>query len=417
MAILLAAITLAVRLISPHTLFAPLVGLPVVQGLTGLTGLTTVIGAIRRRVSMRPPLYLVLQWVMLAWCVVTLVMNSVPPKRILGIKFINDMLFVTLVALVVDRLVRYKVLLAGYFFSLAFIAFFGVPQVWSPRLCGEIMGEAFDDVLWDTRPCQSDRMCEEKPPPRPGAPPERHFRCERRGPFDISSLLGRMRWVSVFTDPNSLASMCTTMGPLLLGWAWTVRRRRLIKIGLIAGTFGLLGAIIVATGSRGSTLGLLIGCAFTLWRFLGKKLIVIGAVLGIALGLQMTLSDKSLVQRGDENDLTGMQSSNKYRTAAMDVGMRLWGQYPIFGIGHNEIMKYHVLEAHNGYVSAASEVGSPGLFLFVFILWMNFRLAIAAYRRAAERGLEELRRWSLGVLGGLIGGTFSFTVFLTNYAT
>ena len=67
---------------------------------------------------------------------------------------------------------------------------------------------------------------------------------------------------------------------------------------------------------------------------------MIGGVLAIALGLQLALSEKSLVQRGDESDLTGAAESTKWRTAAMEMGFRLWKQYPIFGVGHNEIFRY-----------------------------------------------------------------------------
>jgi hypothetical protein len=415
MPILLAAITLAVRLISPHSLFPALANLPVVPALTGLMGLAALVGAFRRSVSLRPPLYILLQWLILVWIAITLLMNGAGGKDLAGIKFVNDLVFATIVALLVDRLPRFKLLLGSYLFALVFIAVFGIPQTWSPRTCGEVLGPG--ELLWDERPCSSDRQCEEKPPPRPGAPARRFFRCERHGPFDIPAFQGRMRWVSVFTDSNALGSMCATLIPFLIGWAWTFKRRRLLKWLLVSGTLLLLGGTIIATGSRGSLLGLLLGLAYTMWRFLGRKALVMGGVLAAALAIQMTIADRSLVKRGDENELTGMESSNKWRTAAMDVGMRLWGQYPIFGIGHNRIERYHVLEAHNGFISAASEIGTPGLFLFVLSLWLNFRAVVAARAQALRSKLDDLLRVSTGGMGGLIGGTFAFTVFLSNYAT
>jgi hypothetical protein len=416
LAILLVVITLVVRLISPHTLFEQLGPLHLVPVLTGLMGIFTVVGAIRRKVSLRPPLFIILQWAMLAWCVMTLLLAGVGPKKIVAIKFVNDMLFCTIVALVVDRLPRFKLLLGGYLASLVFIGVMGISQIWSPRLCGEIIkGE--DELMWDTRTCTSDAFCDQKPPPRSGAPPERHFRCERRGRFGIAAFLGRMRWVSVFSEPNTLAAMCALLAPFLVGWAWSFQRWRLVKWGLTAGALVVLTGIVFATGSRGSLLGLLLGVTFTLWRFLGKKVLVLGGVLAVALGLQLALSDKGLIRRGDESDLTGAAESTKWRTAAMEMGFRLWKQYPLFGVGHNEIFRYHYIEAHNGYISAASEIGTPGLFLYVFILWLNFRYVIAALKEAGRRGLKELHRLATGALGGLIGGTLAFTVFLTNYAS
>jgi hypothetical protein len=418
MAIVMTVITLMVRLVNPHSFFGPLVGKPLVPALTGLMGLSAGVDALRRRVSLKPPLYIVLQWGMLFWCFVTVFINGYGFGNITEtMKLLNDTFFCTVAALVVDRISRFKLFMCGFLAALTFVAVFGVPQIWSPRLCAEVIGPNYDDVIWDTRACSSNAFCDESPPARDGAPAARKFRCERRGPFDISTLLGRMRWVAVFDDPNTLSSMCATFAPLLVAWLWCFKKRKWLKRMVAAGVFVALTAITLATGSRGSLMGLLLGVFFVLWSFLGKKLIIIGGILIVAVGAPILISGKKVLHRGDETELTGTSESDKWRTKAMDVGFKVWGQYPVFGVGHSQIFKHHVLEAHNGYISAASEIGTPGLLLMVLILWMNFRFMIAARLHAIRHGLDEYRRLATGAIGGLIGGTLSYTVFLTNYAS
>ncbi len=416
MATLLTLITLVVRLISPHTVIPALQSIPLVPGLTGLMLVSAVIAGIRRRLSLLPPLYLYFQVALLVWMAFSLVMAG-EAGHIPKLGFINDLFFGAIVALVIDRLPRFKLFVVGYAFSLVVISGFGVQQIRAPRVCAEVVG---GELLFDTRACAADLDCYQKMPPREGAPAAalRGFKCERKGPFGVAAFQGRMRWVGPFTDSNALGTTCATIAPILIAWAFTFKKkRRLLKFALTAGVLLALMVIILGTGSRGSLVGLFMGLGVTLWRLLGKKVVIIGIVLVVVAGAVLTVTGKSPISRGDETSQTGTEASDQSRTTAMAVGMRLWFQYPVVGVGAEQITKYHYLEAHNGFISAASELGTIGLCLFVFTIWLNFRLVFAARQHALRKNLGELATISAGTLGGVLAGSFAFTVFLSNYAT
>lgn len=185
---------------------------------------------------------------------------------------------------------------------------------------------------------------------------------------------------------------------------------------------GLGVAALLATGSRGALVGLLVAALVApVLVGPGRRVLALGfaavalTVAGLAL---VTFAPPENVQR-----LTGQgDQTGSGRTDIWRVGFRMFKANPVIGVGAgnfaNANPRYllepgvirrsdHIIDqrlpAHNVYLQAAAELGTIGLLMFLGLLgtalW-QLLLAARRFRAVRDRPSEMLAR---GLLIGLVG--------------
>lgn len=417
MAILLVAIALAVRYFAPHQVFPELRDLPLVPALTALMMLAVLVGLIRKKVILGFPALLTVQWLLFGWAVVCLVVNEGlgAAGELLTEDYPRDMIFITTVVMAVDRLSRFKVIVGTVMATMVVIGVFALPQTWGDRYCAEWKEGDMANLVFADRRCSDVSQCfvnEKKIPRAFEGIGSRNWRCERRGPFKIAAYIGRVRWTGVFDDSNNLGGAIAMLVPLLIAWFWG-DRRWWMRYGWPLIALWYL-AVIVATGSRGAQVALVGGAGITLWGLLGRKVIYVGAALGVLLIAVVFISGKTMVR--EESRFEGSTKiSDLYRRDAMQAGYRLWTSYPVFGVGHAKFEKYHLIDPHNAFLAAAGELGTLGLLLYGLGVWSLFKAMWVVFRRARAAGHQQLERLALGGLGANAAAVISLAFFLSTY--
>jgi hypothetical protein len=429
LAIALLALTVLLRFIAPHDFLEALSGRPLVPAATGLTLLGALYAILRKQAKPGITPQIVVQWGVLVWIAISLVVNEGGGVvRLLSSNFLKDVFFITVAVLIVDNVKRLKIFLLAIVASFVFIGFFGLPQLTGPKQCAEWKEGDMANLIFDGRPCDVTANCfVNQPKVRliPGIGP-RLYRCEHRGPFGIAAYVGRLRWVGNFQDVNNLGSMVALMIPMLILWGRHLREaageaqrwrklRWLARWIVLPGIALLFAAMVVGTGSRGSQLGMLIGSGLAMWKLWGKKVVLIGAA-GVIAVAAVVISTGKLTIRNEASFEASTKVSDRYRTDAMMTGYRLWKEFPIFGVGYQNFEQHHLIDPHNAFLCSLGEMGTVGLFLFAFGMWMNFKAVLMARRKAREAGRRDLDYLLTGVACGMTGGTMSLTLFLSTYA-
>lgn len=432
MVIWLAALSVAIRFFSPHYLLEPLMDRPLVPAVTGMLILVTGFGLLRKTETLRALPHLYLPWALLGWTAVCVALNTAPEIQASGTvndaakegagtlvglaksDWLKDILYITTLMIVVDRLSRLKIMLGTVIAVMIFIGALALPQTWGDKYCGEFAEGDLANLVLDNRRCESTTDCfynEPKQRAFAGVGP-RNWRCERRGPFNIAAYLDRIRWVGVYDDSNNLGASLAMMFSFLVGWMWSRRGwwRKLLWPAVAL----FLAAMIMATGSRGAQLSLVAGAGLTMWQLMGKKVIVLGGVLAIALGIVVVVGGKMRVR--DETTYEGSTKvSDRYRRDAMKVGFNLWGRYPVFGVGYERFEEHNIIDPHNAYLDSVAEVGTLGMLLFALGVWVNFRGLMQVRRHAKARGDPQWTNMANGMLGGMLSGWMGLTFFLSTW--
>jgi O-antigen ligase len=169
---------------------------------------------------------------------------------------------------------------------------------------------------------------------------------------------------------------------------------------LILATVLLVNGIILCR-SRGVFLALGMGVFTSIylapkgWR---SKII---SILIIGLIGSFFLVDKGFIQRmkrinTDITDISSQDDSASGRILAWEAALSMAGDYPL-GIGQGNF-KYYVGEyqpsipgkdTHNTYLRALAELGLPGLFLMMLMIWNAFHMLKIQKRRIEGYGLSR----------------------------
>ena len=432
MTIALAALTIAIRFFSPHYLFEALMDKPLVPATTALMILVTALGLLRKKETIRLLPHVYVPWVMLAWTGVCVALNTAPEvqaagmatdatregvgtiKGLLSADLVKDLIYITTLMIIVDRLSRLRVMLVTVAGVMLAIGVLALPQTWGDKHCGEFAEGDLANLVLDKRPCQESADCfvnEPKERAFAGVGP-RNWRCERRGLFNIAAYLDRIRWVGVYDDSNNLGATVAMVLSFIIGIFWG--RKAMWRKAAWPVLAMFLAAMVFATGSRGAQLCTVVGVGITMWLLWGKKVIIFGGVLAVALGLLVVVGGKMRVR--DESSYEGStKGSDRYRRNAMKVGFDLWKRYPVFGVGYQRFEEYNIIDPHNAYLDSVSEIGTLGLLIFAFGVWINFRGLMQVRRKAKEAGHAELMTLSAGMLGGMLSGWIGLTFFLSTW--
>ena len=203
-------------------------------------------------------------------------------------------------------------------------------------------------------------------------------------------------------NPNDFACHLLLVLPFLL---WIVLSSKSYILRL-ASLFGLsFGAyLILASGSRGATLGL--AAAFTFYLFRGtvrqRMTVLVGAPILLAILIpalpQRSWNRVHSLWSNDSATAEDTIESAASRRYLFDTGVRFVIEHPIIGIGQGQFANYEgkhstvvggtrgqYQEAHNTYLAAASECGIPAFLLFLAGIISTFRVLNSAHSQARRR--------------------------------
>jgi hypothetical protein len=261
------------------------------------------------------------------------------------------------------------------------IAAIGVHQGLSPTVCyqrGAETGTAAGEVM-DGRSCENHKQCEE------GGIPGAEYLCEHAGLLGTHSIGGRVRFRGLLEDPNELCMAISLALPLAL--AFYERRRNGIRLLLLLVSFVLCFTCAIMTRSRSGQMSLIAALAVYFARRLGKRGLIIGAVLALPL---LALGGRS----GTEAD-----SSSEERLECWVAAFDMWRDYPLFGVGQGQFGEHHYLTAHNSFLLALAEMGPVGLMLWMGTLYASLKTTLGAQRHLRDRPeAVDARIWATALL-------------------
>lgn len=161
---------------------------------------------------------------------------------------------------------------------------------------------------------------------------------------------------------------------------------------------------IVSSSSRGAALGAA-GTAAAVWAKSSKK--ALGLILAVALaaGVVAIIPDDNWARfraMGSEHDESGQS-----RLSLWKAGIRMALEYPLTGVGPNNFiyvntqhyMSEYAVAQHNVFIQAASELGIPGLLLFIAMVAAAFANHRDVRKILAEKGVSD--PFLIGVSHGL----------------
>jgi len=237
---------------------------------------------------------------------------------------------------------------------------------------------------------------------------------------------------------NELAMLLVLGVPFFLVPVFSQSSSRVRKlIALALGAVALV--VVVKSASRGSLLALIVMLLVLFWTrpFAGK--VKLGVVTIVLVVLFFAVTPREILSRyetlfsnaeTDDEIATSAQKSSEARQYLLEQSLRLTMQHPIFGLGpgvfvvgeanlaqaEGQQATWHV--SHNSYTQVSSEMGIPGLLLYLAALWTTFRNVfwfrprsrIDPTGRASAIGLALL----LSLIGLCVGLTFSSNAYLSH---
>lgn len=200
----------------------------------------------------------------------------------------------------------------------------------------------------------------------------------------VDATYGRTR--GVFSEPNQYAAAVALFLPGLIGYMIKAKGL-IIKSCVLAGIFMSILCLLF-TGSRGGLVGMAVGI-FTL-LILGRTgkgsvpiskgiiaLIIIALVSIVVLSVLPDTTQKGLshnvVDRAKSQDLDQYSSGRLY---AWRVGLNMFSENPILGIGWNTFAKRVGYNSHSDFVLFLVTTGIPGFLFFcnlLYRIWASVR--------------------------------------------
>jgi len=178
---------------------------------------------------------------------------------------------------------------------------------------------------------------------------------------------GRTQWINIFDGPGVFCVVFTTALPFVLRYFREPYStlQQLLALGMLAA----MGLAIFYTGSRGGFIATLaIFALFLLFRFKKKFAPTRLATVGGILFVLFMFAPAYLTNIHDE------QRSAQHRVAMWVEGVEMVQQNPVFGIGKGRFVEYTGrLVAHNSAIEIMGELGIPGLFFWISMIYMAFK--------------------------------------------
>lgn len=188
---------------------------------------------------------------------------------------------------------------------------------------------------------------------------------------------------------------------------------------------------VLGASSRGGQLALAVGIVL-LMVAIGKlrfKNIVFFSLLGVA---GMTLLPEEQKERFSH---MGSDGTSESRLIYWEKGIEMMNDHKLIGVGYYafpsyfedkyapfvEFENFHYRRevAHNSYIQVGSEMGYPGLFLYLLLLWICFRLPRKTKKLLAGKEIDDRLAWvplyctgmNVALAVYLVGSTFMSVAF------
>jgi hypothetical protein len=377
----IAALTIFI-LARPQEFFTLLQRVPFLHLFTALAVLGWVIDVRLRRIQ--PIGTPVLPWAIafLGWAIVTV---AIVVPNILIAKTIEMVILFALYGTIAHGIQKWRTfqVYCGVLMAvMMFIALVCFHQGRSAKQCvgGQEMTEQVNGKP-DGRVCETSEACYGSE-----AEPGLEYRCEHVGLFGTYSQEERVRYRGDMQDPNEVCIAIVAGGMALLIGFLRRKSNPLIQLACVVGSI-IVVLTVLATQSRGGLLGVALVFGIYMYRRFGLWSIVPAAAGALPL---LLLGGRS----GEKADM-----STQLRYEAWATGVRLFKQSPIWGVGAGQFTEHHFLTAHNSFVLTLAEMGLPGLFLFVCLVYLTIKSLIVGLRTLAKvPGSEVAQVWGWALL-------------------
>lgn len=173
---------------------------------------------------------------------------------------------------------------------------------------------------------------------------------------------GRIQAVGIFSDPNDLGLALVMVMPY--AFLKLFERVRPWERALAFVTLAVLSYALFLTQSRGG----LMAFGALLMILLSRRL---GKTLGYGIGGVAMLA---LFVLGPRMSTISTGEASAYgRIQAWGIGIDLFEQYFLFGVGYRNFTEYHFRTAHNSFVLCAAELGMFGLYAWVMVIYLSIK--------------------------------------------
>lgn len=251
----------------------------------------------------------------------------------------------------------------------------------------------------DGRLCETHTQCSLSPEAEPGL----SYRCEKVGLFDTYTIEGRVRYMGELHDPNEVGLlMCAGGIGLLVGFA--VRKRKggsqiMVALGVI-----LILTTVLMTQSRGALVSAMAVPGVYILKRYGARAVIPAAMLALPV----------LMLGGRGGSSADQSTMNRYEAWA--AGIDMFKQSPFYGVGARMFTDHHYLAAHNSFVLTMAELGLPGMFMFITLVYLSIRTLVAGLRVLADiPGTASAQAWGMALLSGMLGITFQINTLSFAY--
>ena len=236
--------------------------------------------------------------------------------------------------------------------------------------------------------------------------------------YGVISADGRLSMrMGELANANQFAMVCLMGLPFGLAVICDSTWPKMLRI-LSCGPMMLLCITILRTGSRTGLLALVLLAlaGFLLLPTFGRLVWILGAVITV-IAVMLILPDVIATRLSTVFDpdieadnaaemetLISSEQSTASRLQVIKEGFAYTLEKPVFGLGpgnfierrntdyHEKFGHHGYLESHNSYVQVASEMGIPGLLIFVASLLVGYRISTRVYGRLKHaRSPDEIR--------------------------
>jgi O-antigen ligase len=99
--------------------------------------------------------------------------------------------------------------------------------------------------------------------------------------------------------------------------------------------------------------------------------------------------------------------STQLRYEAWATGLGMFRHNPLFGVGARQFTEHNFLTAHNTFVLAFSELGFPGMVMFVAIVYLSMKMLVVGLRELRRvPGTEVATVWGMSLFASMLGILF-----------
>jgi hypothetical protein len=229
------------------------------------------------------------------------------------------------------------------------------------------------------------------------------------GDDGFDQIVGRVRGLGIFNDPNDLSLilvLATIIGLHFLAESasWMLRAAWTMPLGLILWAFEL-------TRSRGGFLAMIAAVGMLLVNWLGWRRALIVSVIGCPILIPLMDVRQTNINLSDTND-TAQGRMQIWREA-----MVLFHHEPMFGLGATRLSEHTGHVAHNSYVQAYAETGFFGGTMFIGAMYLPILMLRQVRHRMPPTVGKELLSWNstifamcLGYMVGMFSLSRNFTI-------